>query len=67
MVWYPMSIPFMNKNYYIPFKIYIPHKIPYDPPPIIIDLKQGFLFNYINRDINPNNGEIVTPVLRNLN
>ncbi len=61
MVWYPMSIPFMNKNYYIP------HKIPYDPPRIIIDLKQGFLFNYINRNINPNNGEIVTPVLRNLN
>ena len=65
MIWYPMSIPFMNKNYDIPLKIFIPKNIPYDPPRIIIDLKQGFSFNYNNRDINQNNGEIVTSTLRN--
>ena len=67
MVWYPMSIPYMNKNYDIPLKIYIPKTVPYDPPRIIINLKQGFSFNNENRDINQNNGEILTPALRNWN
>ena len=32
MVWYPMSIPFNNRNYNVPLQIFIMKNVPYEPP-----------------------------------
>ena len=67
MIYYRMSIPFMGSNYNVPLKIYITKNFPYEPPKICVDYVQGFVFNPNNREININNGEVMTSTLYNWN
>ena len=67
MIWYPMSIPFMQKNYNIPIKIYIPKHVPSLPPQIEIEVNQGFAINHANKNILPNTTTIMTKILYNWN
>jgi hypothetical protein len=65
MVWYPMSVPFMGKNYNVPLQIYITKNMPYEPPQIFLEVTQGSGANTKNTDIDPNNNRIMTNSLRN--
>jgi len=65
MVWYPMSVPFMGKNYNVPLQIYITKNMPYEPPQIFLEVTQGSGANAKNTDIDPNNNRIMTNSLRN--
>ena len=67
MIWYPMSIPFMGKNYNIPLQIYIMKNMPYEPPQIFLEITQGTGANPNNRDVDPNTRKITTNSLRNWN
>ena len=67
MVWYPMSVPFMGKNYNVPLQIYIMKNVPYEPPQIFLEVTQGSGANTKNTDIDPNNNRIMTNSLRNWN
>ena len=67
MVWYPMSVPFMNRNYNVPIQIYIMKNIPYEPPQIFIEITQGSAVNTNNKDIDPRTNKISTNSLRNWN
>ena len=67
MVWYPMSIPFMGRNYNVPLQIYIMKNVPYEPPQIFLEVTQGSGVNTKNTDIDPNNNRIMTNSLRNWN
>ena len=58
MVWYPMSVPFMGKNYNVPLQIYITKNMPYEPPQIFLEVTQGSGANTKNTDIDPNNNII---------
>ena len=65
MVWYPMSVPFMGKNYNVPLQIYFSKNIPYEPPEILLEVVQGSAVNEKNKDIEPNTNKIITNTLRN--
>ena len=67
MVWYPMSVPFMGRNYNVPLQIYIMKNVPYEPPQIFLEVTQGSGANTKNTDIDPNNNRIMTNSLRNWN
>ena len=67
MILYPMSVPFMNKNYNIPIQIYIMKNIPYEPPQIFLEVVQGSAANANNKDIDQNNNRIMTKTLRTWN
>ena len=67
MVWYPMSVPFMNRNYNVPIQIYIMKNIPYEPPQIFLEVVQGSAASTLNKDIDQNNNRISTKSLRSWN
>ena len=67
MIWYPMSVPFMNRNYNVPLQIYIMKNIPYEPPQIFLEVVQGSAANPSNRDIDPRTNKIMTNTLRSWN
>ena len=64
MVWYPMSVPFANKNYNVPLQIYIMKNIPYEPPQIFLEVVQGSAPNPANRDVDSATRRILTNTLR---
>ena len=65
MVWYPMSIPFNQKNYNVRLQIFIMKNVPYEPPQIFLEVVQGSAANPANKDVNPNSRQIFTNTLRN--
>ena len=65
MIWYPMSVPYMQKNFTVPIIIFLPKQIPNLPPQIVLEVKQGFSINYKNRNILPNSATIMTQTLHN--
>ena len=65
MIWYPMSVPFVGRNYNVPIQIYIMKNIPYEPPQIFLEVPNGSGINTKNPDINPNSRRILTYTLRN--
>ena len=67
MIYYVMSIPYMQRNYNVPIKIYINKNVPSLPPQFNIEVVQGFAVNYNNRNILPNTTTIMTPTLHNWN
>ena len=66
-IWYPMSVPFKNKNFNIPIQIFITKNIPYEPPQIFLEVGQGSAPSTLNKDIDQNNNRIMTQGLRNWN
>ena len=67
MIYYVMSIPYMQRNYSVPIKIYINKNVPSLPPQFNIEVAQGFAVNYNNRNILPNSTTIMTQTLHNWN
>ena len=67
MIWYPMSVPFLNRNYSVPLIIYIMRNFPYDAPQFFLEIAQGSEVNSKNTDINPYTKRIMTNTLRQWN
>ena len=67
MIWYPMSVPFMNRNYNVPLQIYLMKNFPYEPPQIFLEISQGSAANANNKDIDPRNNRIMTYTLKSWN
>ena len=67
MIWYPMSVPFMNRSYNVPIQIYIMKYVPYEPPQIFLEVVQGSAANSSNKDINKKINQIMTKTLKNWN
>ena len=67
MIWYPMSVPFMNRSYNVPIQIYIMKYVPYEPPQIFLEVVQGSAANSSNKDINTKTNQIMTKTLKNWN
>ena len=67
MVWYPMSVPFLNRNYNVPIQIYIMKHVPYEPPQIFLEVVQGSAANASNKDIDTKTNRIMTNSLKNWN
>ena len=65
MIWYPMSVPFMNRSYNVPIQIYIMKYVPYEPPQIFLEVVQGSAANSSNKDINTKTNQIMTKTLKN--
>ena len=67
MIWYQMSVPFMNRNYNVPLQIYLMKNFPYEPPQIFLEISQGSAANANNKDIDPRNNRIMTYTLKSWN
>ena len=62
MVWYPIIIPFNNKYYKVPIKIYFKKDLN-ETPLVILDLIRGHGINQNNKNIDPKTRKITTPTL----
>ena len=62
VVWYPIMIPFNNKYYNVPIKIYFKKGLN-EAPLILLDLIQDHEINQNNKNINPKTRRITTTSL----
>ena len=62
-----MSVPFNNRNLYVPLQILFIKNIPEEAPKVFLDLIEGTAPNPKNPDIDVNSKQIKTTTLKNWN
>ena len=64
MVYFPMSVELVYKNYNTPINIFFPKNYPYEPPQIFLEQVKGSVLNSHNYDVDPNTKQIMTYTLK---